>query len=263
MCSVTDPNHPSLAVVIPAHDEAAGIEACARAVCSALDQLPNRSALIVVDDGSRDGTGAILDTLSRELSGLVTLRHAENRGYGAGLRTGVVEARKQGFDYVLFMDSDLTNDPAYIAAFAHHMQQGVDVIKGSRYVRGGGMQGVPAWRSSLSRIGNLVARLLFGLPIRDCTNGFRAIRAELLAGVELRENGFAVIMEELYRLIPYASTYAEVPIVLTARGTNLRPSSFAFGPRAMARYLKYPLLSRWHRLAKTVGVHDPTAAWPR
>jgi dolichol-phosphate mannosyltransferase len=146
------------------------------------------------------------------------------------------------------MDSDLTNDPAYLADFAARMADGVDVIKASRYVPGGGVEGVPVWHARFSRLGNVVARLLFGLPVRDCTNGFRAVRTELLASVDLEENGFAVIMEELHRLRLLARGYAEVPIVLTSRAGELRPSSFSFGPGAMARYLKYPLLSARERL---------------
>jgi dolichol-phosphate mannosyltransferase len=245
---MTQDGDPSFAVVVPAYDEEHGIEACVRAVAAALAALPNRGVLIVVEDGSHDATGAVLHRLEPELEGLIVLRHERNRGYGAGLRTGTEEALRRGYDYVLFMDSDLTNDPAYLADFAARMADGVDVIKASRYVPGGGVEGVPAWHSRLSQLGNLVARLLFGLPVRDSTNGFRAVRTELLASVDLEENGFAVIMEELYRLRPLARGYAEVPIVLTSRADELRPSSFSFGAGAMARYLKYPLLSARERL---------------
>ena len=236
-------NEPSFAVVVPAYNEEAAIETCARAVDAALAELPNRSALIVVNDGSRDRTVDVLEQLVTELDRLVVVSHDVNRGYGAALKSGTREALGRGYEYVLFMDSDLTNDPAYLPGFAERMESTNDVIKGSRYVPGGGVRGVPAWRSIVSRLGNLVARLLFGLPVRDCTNGFRAVRTQLLASVNLEENGFAVIMEELYRLRPYARSYAEVPIVLTARTGELRPSSFSFGPGAMGRYLKYPLLT--------------------
>jgi dolichol-phosphate mannosyltransferase len=246
---MTVTSEPSFAVVIPAYNEERGIAACVSAVEAALSKLPNRTALIVVEDGSSDATGEVLAGLEPEFPGMVVLRHERNRGYGAGLRSGTQEALSRGFDYVLFMDSDLTNDPADLARFADRTGEGVDVIKASRYVSGGGVAGVPWWRVSLSRVGNLVARLLFGLPVHDCTNGFRAVRTNLLASVELDENGFAVIMEELYRLRPLARGYAEVPVVLTARSGDLRPSSFSFGPRAMARYLKYPLLSARDRIA--------------
>jgi dolichol-phosphate mannosyltransferase len=235
-------------VVVPAFNEESGIAACVREVDNALATMPNRSALIVVDDGSVDATADVLAGLEDAVERLVVLRHPGNRGYGAGLRTGVEEAARRGFDYVLFMDSDLTNDPGYLEDFAQRMADGFDVIKASRYVPGGRADGVPAWRVGASRLGNLVARTLYGLPVRDCTNGFRAVRTSLLTAIAPREKGFAVIMEELHQLRPLARTYAEVPIVLTARSSELRPSSFSFGPEAMARYLRYPLLSARDRL---------------
>lgn len=239
--------HPSFAVVIPAYEEEAGIRACVEAVEAALAALPNRTALIVVDDGSADATAAKLAELEAAHLGLVVMRHERNRGYGAGLRTGALAAAERGFDYVVFMDSDLTNDPGYLRDFASRMEEGVDVIKASRYVAGGGVRGVPAWRVALSLLGNTVARLLFRLPVRDCTNGFRAVKTDILTSVELRENGFAVIMEELHRLRPLVTSYAEVPIVLTGRRGDRRASSFSFGPCAMWSYLRYPLLSALSR----------------
>lgn len=238
--------------MIPAYNEASGIQACVRAVNEALDTLPNRTLVLVVDDGSRDGTPDRLAALDAELERLTVVRHPVNQGYGAGIRTGIAEAHRRGFEYVLFMDSDLTNDPRYLAGFARRMAEGADVIKGSRYVTGGGTHGVPIWRSTVSRVGNAVARLLFGLPVRDCTNGFRAVRTDLLASVELRESGFSVIMEELHRLRPLAHDYAEVPIVLGARTADQGSSSFAFTPGAMARYLKYPLMSALDRVKARV-----------
>jgi dolichol-phosphate mannosyltransferase len=242
------PLTPSFAVVIPAYNEESGIEACVRAVSEALEALPNRTLVLVVDDGSRDGTPERLAALDATLERLTVVRHPVNSGYGAGIRTGIAEAQRRGFDYVLFMDSDLTNDPRYLAEFARRMGEGADVIKGSRYVSGGGTQGVPIWRSTVSRVGNAAARLLFGLPVRDCTNGFRAVRTDLLASVELHEHGFAVIMEELHRLRPLARDYAEVPIVLGTRAAHQTRSSFAFTPSALAQYLKYPVLSALDRL---------------
>jgi dolichol-phosphate mannosyltransferase len=240
---LTEVHTPSFAIVIPAHNEEAGIAACVRAVDAALEKLPNETALIVVDDGSRDGTADVLAEIAVAHPRLAVVRHRVNRGYGAGLRTGTEAAAERGLEWVLFMDSDLTNDPRYLVDFARLMGEDFDVIKASRYIPGGGVDGVPAWREWLSVMGNWVARLLFRVPVRDCTNGFRAVRTSLLNAIQLQENGFAVIMEELYRLRPLAKSYAEVPVVLTARTGEQVPSSFSFGPRAMARYLKYPLLS--------------------
>lgn len=242
------PSVPSFAVVVPAHNEEAGIVACVEAVDRTLETLENETALIVVDDGSVDATVERLAALAPAHARLVLERHPQNRGYGAALRTGASLAADRGFDYALFMDGDLTNDPKYLPAFAERMAEGADVIKATRYAGGGSVEGVPWWRVAFSVVGNRVARLLHGLPLSDSTNGFRAVRTELLTAVELRENRFPVIMEELHRLRPIARTYAEVPNVLTNRAEHLRGSSFSYGPRALWSYLKYPLLTALDRL---------------
>jgi glycosyltransferase involved in cell wall biosynthesis len=238
----TPTSPPSFAVVIPAYNEGSGVVLCVREVAVVLAGMAERNALIVVDDGSSDETGNVLDAEASDQS-FVVVHHAENRGYGGAIQTGVATAAAAGFDYVLFMDSDLTNDPRDIPRLVERMTEGTDVIKASRYVRGGGHEGVPRWRVALSVLGNTVARALFRLPLRDCTNGFRAVRTNLLAPLELRENGFAVILEELYRLRPIAHTYSEVPVVLTTRPNDRRPSVFSYTPRSLWRFLRYPVLS--------------------
>src|SRR6266849_5628966 len=224
-----DDRLPSFAVVVPAFNEEGGIEASVLAIDQALAELPNDTILIVVDDGSVDGTVRKLEELAERMPKLVVIFREANGGYGAALRTGTVAAASSARDYVLFMDSDLTNDPAYISVFAEHMSEGADVIKATRYAGGGGVHGVPMRRRLPSLAGNLLARKLFGLPLSDCTNGFRAVRTDLLSSVELGEPAFAVIMEELYRLRPIARTYAEVPNVLTTRAVHLRPTAFDYG----------------------------------
>jgi len=235
---------PSFCVIIPMYNEEAGAEACVAAVCATLDKLPNRSALCAIDDGSRDRTGEILARLAAAHPKLSVATHPVNRGYGSALRTGISHAAQNGFDYALFMDSDLTNDPADIPRFLAEMRRGADVIKASRFAGGSGMQGVPFRRAVVSRLGNRVARLLFGVSVRDCTNGFRAVRVSLLARTNLRENGFAIIVEELYQLKFLARSYAEVPVILTSRRQGLRPTSFSYTPAIFWKYFRYALKAR-------------------
>jgi dolichol-phosphate mannosyltransferase len=230
-------------VVIPMFNEESGAEQCVRSVCSVLATIPVRNRLFVVNDGSIDRTGDILERLAGEFSALTVVQHAKNSGYGNALRTGASAANAGGFDYVLFMDSDLTNDPQDLPKFVSKMQQGYDVIKGTRYSGGGNVMGVPFLRVLISAVGNRIARILFGLPIHDCTNGFRAIRTPLLIGMRLKENRFPIIMEELYWSKLLAKTFAEVPVKLTTRNDELRQTSFVYRPRIFYDYLKYPLLA--------------------
>jgi dolichol-phosphate mannosyltransferase len=232
---------PTFAVVIPMYNEEAGAAECVRAVCRQLAELPNHTRLIVVEDGGRDRTAEILAALEAEEASLTVVRHPHNMGYGAALKSGARRAYEDEFEYALFMDSDLTNHPRDIPRFAAAMVEGADVLKATRYSGGGSVADVPAYRVWISRIGNALARLLFRLPVCDCTNGFRAVRTRLLMAMDLRENRFPIIMEELYWCKFLKATFAEVPVTLTNRSQQQRPTSFAYMPNVFWQYLKYPL----------------------
>ena len=232
---------PSFAVIVPMFNEEQGAEECVKAVCAQLERLSNRTALIVVNDGSSDRTGAILDSITSGYGRLSVVHHQINRGYGAALRTGVDTGYQYGFEYALFMDSDLTNHPSDIARFAECMKAGTDVIKATRYSQGGRAEGVPFYRVAISAIGNRIARFLFRLPIHDCTNGFRAVKISLLVRTKLQERRFPVIMEELYWLKYMTRSFAELPVTLTNRSSEQRPTAFAYKPSVFYAYLKYPL----------------------
>ena len=231
----------SFCVIVPMYNEESGAESCVRRICEVLGRLPHRSELVTVNDGSRDGTAETLNRLSADLPKLRVIHHPANRGYGAALRTGIEYAAEASFDYALFMDSDLTNDPADIPRFVEKMRDGYDVIKATRYSNGGEVSGVPVYRVMISRAGNWIARRLYRLPIADCTNGFRAVRTSLLSQMELTERTFAVIMEELYYSSFLARTFAQVPVRLTNRREEQRPTSFVYRPHVFYDYLKYPL----------------------
>lgn len=233
----------SFCVIVPMYNEERGAELCVRRVCPVLALVPYASKLLVVNDGSRDQTGAILDRLALEFPGLAVVHHEKNAGYGAALRTGIRKAAEAGFDYALFMDSDLTNDPADIPRFVDKMLEGYDVIKATRYSEGGAVRGVPAYRVAISRSGNWIARHLYRLPVSDCTNGFRAVRIDILHQMELTERKFPIIMEELYYCKFLAKTFVEVPVILTDRQAGQRPTSFVYRPGVFFDYLKYPIKS--------------------
>ncbi len=235
-------------VAIPMYNEEGNAESCVRALSPVLEGTRFRTQLLVVDDGSRDDTASILRRLQEQFRLLRVVTHRENEGYGASVRTAVAEALAAGFGYVLFMDSDLTNDPKYIEPFVHKMEQGCQVIKASRYVAGGGMDAVPPHRMLISRTGNYVARHLMGVPITDCTNGFRAVRTDLLRRMPLTELGFPVIMEELYHAKRLATHFCEIPYVLTSRGRDKGFSKFSYSPMTFWAYFKYVLRGAFVRL---------------
>jgi dolichol-phosphate mannosyltransferase len=234
---------PSFAVVIPMFNEEAGAEVCVKTVCGELQRVDPRARLFVVEDGSRDRTADILRELEKTTPALKVLFHSENRGYGQALVTGGRAAHDAGFDYAVFMDSDLTNDPKDITHFLGKMREGADSIKASRYIKGGGTSDVPPFRRAISVLGNSVARILMRIPIHDLTNGFRAVRTSAFVRIPFRENKFAIIMEELYYMKRMGCSFAEVPNVLRTRSGDRRKTSFSYKPSTFAQYLKYPLKS--------------------
>ena len=228
----------SLAVVIPMHNEAKGASRCVRRVMEILPTLTVRSKLIVVNDGSTDKTLEILSKLRNQFpKRLVVTSHPVNRGYGAGLATGVKKAYEKGFSHVVFMDSDLTNDPKDLNKFSLKMHY--DLVKASRYIQGGGMVGVPRKRRAFSQVGNLLCRLSFRMGLQDYTNGFRMVRTKLLAHYRYQEKGFAIILEEMYLLKIKRAKCSEIPVTLTAR-TNTT-SHFHYTAPLIWAYLKYAL----------------------
>jgi dolichol-phosphate mannosyltransferase len=234
-------------VVIPAYNEEDGIADAVVRICEVLRELPVPSRLFVVEDGSRDRTAVILASLVTSEPLLTVVAHPRNQGYGAALRSGGAAAAAAGFSYALFMDSDLTNAPADIPKFLPAMASGTDVIKATRYSLGGGMSGVPFKRRAISMVGNRIARWLFGLPLHDPTNGFRAVRTDLLSRMSLRENKFAIIMEEAFWYLRLRASCAEVPVTLTSRDDTERSTSFAYSRAVFWTYLKYPLRGAWLR----------------
>ena len=233
----------SFCVVVPAFNERDGIERCVRRVTDVLTTLGRKSSLIVVDDGSTDGTSELLSDLAETIDRLHVVFHERNAGYGEALRTGTREASRTGYDYVLFMDSDLTNDPADIPSFADKMDGEIGVIKASRYAPGGAVFGVHFFRVFVSRVGNWLAACLFRLPLTDVTNGFRAVRINLLRQMTLRERTFSIITEELYWCRHLTDRFYEIPVTLTNRQATQRQTSFTYTPAMFYRYLKYPLRS--------------------
>lgn len=232
-----------MAVIIPMFNEELGAERCVREVSRVLEAKLPATLLFVVDDGSSDRTAEILRNLQQEPLPFRVIHCSVNGGYGAALLEGAKAARAAGFDFGLFMDSDLTNDPELIPIFEEAIQSGVDVVKASRYIPEGGMSGVPWFRQAVSRYGNVIASALCGIGVRDCTNGFRAVRLSLLANVCFNERGFSSIVEEVYLLKRAGASFREIPYVLTARSDNQDGSKFRYNFQTFYRYFKYCLLA--------------------
>jgi dolichol-phosphate mannosyltransferase len=246
--SAEDGPWPSLGVVVPVYNEERGIEHALRAIADVARRYQGRARVIAVDDGSADGSLAVLRRLADEIDVVDVARHETNRGYGAALRTGADRARDEGLEYAAFIDSDLTNPPEDLLEIGSLAAEGHAYIKASRFVPGGSMAGVPLRRRSLSRAGNVVAAALFGAGIRDVTNGFRAVRLSDHARWPLREPGFASIVEELDWALRDGIDVVEFPSVLTARTADQRGSAFPYSAALIRSYLRYPLRALCRRI---------------
>jgi dolichol-phosphate mannosyltransferase len=234
---------PTFCIVLPMYNEQANAEKCVATIHQFLASIPTRTGIITVDDGSVDGTGQVLRDLATVYPELIVEIHEQNRGYGGANRTGFARAAKEGFEYALVMDADLTQDPVYIHGFIEAMRGKADFIKATRYARGGKVEGVPFARSLVSWMGNRLAQVLLRCGVSDFTNGFRAIRTDFLPKLDTRERGFAMLMEEVCQARRMGAKFAEVPYVLTVRegGSN---SKFKYSPGVYWAYLKYLLPGR-------------------
>lgn len=227
------------AVALPMYNEQECAEYSVRSLFTALKDIDDTAKVITIDDGSTDKTPKILDSLALEFDNLIVVHHAENKGYGGAIKTAYMTGIAKQLDYLLFMDADLTQDPVYLSLFIPFMKNGVDLIKGSRYIRGGGVKNVPWSRVIVSRIGNLIALFLFRIPLRDYTNGFRAVSMRLAKNFDLKATKFDLLLEEVAQAKRLKATFAEVPYILTARESDQGKSSFSYRPSVFYRYLRH------------------------
>ena len=186
-------------VVLPTFDEAENIDEVLRKVRAALPD----ATVLVVDDGSPDGTADIAEALSDELGPLEVLRRPKKSGLGSAYREGFRIGIERGFDALVEMDSDLSHDPAALPSLLAPLDDDPDIglVVGSRYIPGGS---IPHWslhRRMLSEWGNRYAALMLGLKVRDSTSGFRAYRAAAVAKIDLeqiRADGYGFQIEMAY-----------------------------------------------------------------
>lgn len=208
-------------IVTPTYQEAENIEEFLRRVRAA---VPDADVL-VVDDNSPDGTGAIAERLAGDLGRVTVLHRPEKAGLGEAYRAGFGWGVDRGYERLVQIDADLSHDPEVVPQLLQAVQDGVDVSIGSRYVPGGSIPHWPWYRRALSRYGNRYAGFVLGLKVRDATSGYRAYRADCLTKIDFlqsRAKGYGFQMETAYRVWQNGGTVREVPIVFTdrVRGTS-------------------------------------------
>jgi dolichol-phosphate mannosyltransferase len=198
-------------IVLPTYNEAENIERVLRRIRSA---VPG-AGILVVDDGSPDGTAEIGEGLREELGDLYILRRAAKAGLGSAYRAGFAWGLLRGYDAFVEMDSDLSHEPEALPGLLSPLSQGFDLVVGSRYVPGGS---IPNWRLHrrlLSQGGNIYASVMLGLHVTDSTSGFRAYNGEILEKIDLgsvRADGYGFQIEMVHRVLSRGGNVTEVPI---------------------------------------------------
>jgi dolichol-phosphate mannosyltransferase len=210
------PARDSVWLVLPTYNEAENLEAI---VTAALENLPEGARVLVVDDSSPDGTGEIADRLARAQPAVELLHRPQKSGLGPAYVAGFGRALAAGAALVAQMDADFSHDPAdlprLIAAAAD-----ADLVLGSRYVPGGGVENWGLFRRALSRGGSLYARAILGVPVHDLTGGFKCFRRATLEGIDYLDthaDGYGFQIELTYRSYKAGYRVKEIPIVFRDR----------------------------------------------
>jgi dolichol-phosphate mannosyltransferase len=203
-------------IIVPTFNERDNIRRLIEAVLAKDERLE----ILVVDDGSPDGTGAIVDEIAACDARVHVLHRAKKLGLGTAYVAGFRWALERDYDYVFEMDADFSHDPGHLPQFLEAIQS-ADLVLGSRYRKGKvTVVNWPIGRLLLSYFANIYARVITGLPLDDCTGGFKCFRRSVLEAIDLgdvRSNGYAFQIEVSFRAWRRGYRIVEIPIVFVDR----------------------------------------------
>ena len=218
-------------VVIPTYNEAENIEAILQAVRASVPE----ASILVVDDGSPDGTAEFVEKMAAADPHVHLLRGEGKQGLGTAYVKGFRWGIDHGFDLFVEMDADFSHDPAALPALLATAATS-DVAIGSRYIKGGGVEGWSQRRHLLSRSGNIYAGIALGFGVRDSTSGFRCYRRSVLEAIglgDVRSNGYGFQIDMTYRAWKLGFRITEVPITFRERSLGASKMSGSIVTEAM------------------------------
>jgi dolichol-phosphate mannosyltransferase len=210
------PENPRVWLVIPTYNESANVEAIVEA---ALEALPSSRRVLIVDDGSPDGTGRIADDLAAAHEDVAVMHRPRKEGLGPAYVAGFHEALAGGAELIAQMDADFSHDPKDLPRLLEAAEN-ADLVLGSRYVDGGGVTDWGPARRAVSRWGSTYARVALGIGVHDLTGGFKVFRRGVLEAIDLESlasQGYAFQVETTFRAIKAGFRVVEVPIVFRDR----------------------------------------------
>ncbi len=202
-------------IIIPTYNE---IENLRPLLETTFSYVPETDVL-VIDDNSPDGTGALADQISQENARVHVMHRAGKLGLGTAYIAGFKYAIEHLYDAAFEMDADFSHDPRYLPAFLKAIEN-ADLVIGSRYISGGGTPNWSLLRRFISGGGNIFARFMLNMPIHDCTAGFRCYRREVLEHIDLdsiQSQGYAFQVELAYRVLKHGFKVVETPIIFLDR----------------------------------------------
>jgi dolichol-phosphate mannosyltransferase len=231
-------------LVIPTYNEADNVRNIVVAAGAELERaVPHDHRILIVDDNSPDGTGAIADELAAEVDCVEVLHRPGKSGLGQAYLAGFARALDGGAQLVIEMDADFSHDPRYLPALLAAAED-ADLVLGSRYVAGGGVRDWGLLRRLVSRGGGIYARRILGVHVRDLTGGFKCVRREVLEAIDLpsvRAEGYVFQIEVTYRAILAGFRVREIPIVFADRAVGTSKMSTRIAVEAM---LSVPVMKR-------------------
>jgi dolichol-phosphate mannosyltransferase len=226
-------------VVVPTYNEA-------ESVVEVLDRVlaaDPRVDLLVVDDGSPDGTAKLVLDRGADEPRVHLMERSGKQGLGAAYRAGFGWGLERGYDALVEMDADLSHPPDRLPTLLDGLA-GADLVVGSRYVPGGRTVNWSRLREAISRGGNAYVRLALGMPVHDCTAGYRAYRREVLEALRVdtvRSNGYCFQVEMVHKTWQEGFVVAEVPITFTERASGVSKMSRQIVAEALLRVTQWAL----------------------
>jgi len=194
----------SLSVFFPAYNDSGTIASMVIRADAAAAALTPDYEVIVVNDGSEDATAAIADELARKYPRVRVMHHAQNRGYGGAIQTGIRSATK---DLIFYTDGDAQYDPAELQLLWAEMAEGVDIVNGYKISRSD-----PLHRIVIGRLYHHIVAILFGLRMRDVDCDFRLMRRSMFERVELRQTSGVICLEMMKKIQDAGFRMVEVPV---------------------------------------------------
>lgn len=232
-------------IIIPTYNERLNIE---RLIPIIFNLQINNLHILVVDDNSPDGTGDVVEKIKMQYQNLDILHREKKDGLGRAYVAGFNKALQEGADYIFEMDADFSHNPKYIPQFLDAIQDN-DMALGSRYCGGGGVENWDFLRRQVSRFGNIYARMVLGVPIKDLTGGFKCYRRKVLETIDLdslESIGYNFQIETTYKAYRAGFKIQEIPIIFTER----REGESKFHFKIMLESFWKVILLRFRRVNK-------------